>query len=303
MKFFDTPILLIIFNRPDTTIQVFEAIRLIKPKSLYIFADGPRIGRKFDKELCQQAREIIRKVDWDCKVYLNFNETNLGCGPGPTSAIDWFFHNEEQGIILEDDCVPSMDFFLFAEKMLVKYKDNTKVMHISGSNLSDVGNDGNSDYFYSKYPIPWGWATWKRAWNEFDFRLENWSSDEEHNLFLKDINLAETLFWKRLWQSIKKGRCKDVWDAQWIYACMRNKALAVTPTVNLIKNIGFGASATHHKKEQPYLNKEYKNLALTITPPPKITPNKLYDAYILKLLFTRPRLLKRIQIKFLHLFG
>lgn len=165
---FDTPILLIIFKRPDTTQIVFDQLRKVKPKTLYVFADGPRKNRIGEEEKCKLAREIIESVDWECNIKKNYNEENLGCKKAVSNAITWFFENEEQGIILEDDVVPNKSFFNFTSSLLEHYRYNSKVMYISGNNFLGNKTNVNGSYYFSIYPHIWGWATWRRAWKLFD---------------------------------------------------------------------------------------------------------------------------------------
>lgn len=163
-----TPVLLIIFKRPDTTRQVLQAIRQVKPRQLFVAADGPRPDHPDEAEKCHQTRAVIEEVDWKCEVQTLFQQRNLGCGPGPVTgpvtAITWFFHNVEQGIILEDDCLPDLSFFRFCEELLDRYRYTEQIMHISGNNFLYGRKRGSASYYFSKYTHVWGWATWRRAW-------------------------------------------------------------------------------------------------------------------------------------------
>lgn len=175
-----TPVLFIIFNRPDATRQAFEAIREAKPPRLYIAADGPRKGKEGESEKCQEARTIALKADWPCVVKTLFQEDNLGCKYGVSCAIDWFFKNEEAGIILEDDCVASQDFFRFCEEMLEKYKSHDKVMQIAGSNFQFGKKRGNGSYYFSQALSVWGWATWRSAWMKYDKEIKDFEAFIQH---------------------------------------------------------------------------------------------------------------------------
>ena len=159
---FNTPILFIIFNRPDTAKKVFKKIQKIEPKQLFIAADGPRKNKPEDVELCKQTREILNGINWDCELITLLREENVGCKKGPADAISWFFEHVEEGIILEDDCLPSDSFFPFCEELLEKYRYDTRIMHIGGSiQLPDYENPDS--YYFSRLSHVWGWATWKRA--------------------------------------------------------------------------------------------------------------------------------------------
>jgi len=229
---FNVPILFLVFNRPQKTKQVFDRIRSVKPKFFYIAADGPRENIVDDPELCDEVREIIRKIDWDCDVKYLLRNQNLGCSTAIVSAIDWFFDNEEQGIILEDDCLPDPSFFYYCNELLEKYKDKEEVMLVSGTNL---GNSyGSYSYFFSRYGQIWGWATWRDSWKKY-----------ERTIILNDKSLnfrssRERKFWNKNFSNV-------IWDVQWaIYSVWKNKGLAVIPNKNLVTNIGFGAEATNY---------------------------------------------------------
>ena len=162
---FSTPILFMIFNRPDTTQQVFAKIRGQKPKFLFIAADGPRANHPADAELCQATRNVALNIDWECEVKTLFREENLGYGVAPAEAITWFFENVEQGIILEDDIDTDPSFFTFCEELLNYYKNDEQIMRISDSYFfADLKpKDTVNSYYFSKQIHGWGWATWRRC--------------------------------------------------------------------------------------------------------------------------------------------
>lgn len=243
-----TAVLLIIFNRPETTKLVFEAIRKAKPPRLYIAADGPRPEVATDAELCKATRQIVENIDWDCQVNRGYQTKNLNCGRGPSSAISWFFRHEDQGIILEDDCFPSQSFFWYCEELLNRYKDDARVMHIGGNNFQNGWqHDTDYSYYFSQNGHIWGWATWRRAWKKFDFEIKNFQRLDEDGFFdYFFLNPIEKFYrlrkLKRTWAN--HGNV-NWWDYQWDFARYTNHALAIVPQVNLVKNIGFGKGATH----------------------------------------------------------
>lgn len=243
-----TPVLFIIFNRPDTTQRVWDAIRLVAPQHLFVAADGPRENRP-DEEKCKATRDIIGHVDWDCEVKTLFQEKNLGCGPGPSTAINWFFQNVEEGIILEDDCLPHPDFFRFCEELLDYYRDNERIMEITGDNFQFGRKRGNASYYFSKYTHNWGWATWRRSWRHYDYGLI-------------DADLA-----------------KHVWDVQWMESVARNNGLTVVPNVNLVSNVGFGPEATHTTRAAWYENLPTQSLTFPLVHPSRIAPDKAADRH------------------------
>jgi hypothetical protein len=242
---FDVPILLVIFNRPETQQRVFDEIRKIRPKRLFVVADGPREGKPGEKERCEAARKIIDQVDWECEVKKNFSDTNMGCGKRPASGITWFFENVEEGIILEDDCIPDQSFFNYVQELLEKYRDNERVMVISGDNFQNGIKRGDGDYYFSRLPHTWGWATWRRVWEKYDFEMKDFPD------FVRDNNIEN--IWKKkevqkYWQekfSELYAYHFDIWDYQLTYAIWKNDGICISPNANLISNVGFGPNATH----------------------------------------------------------
>ena len=238
------PVLFLIFNRPNYTKQVFEAIKLYQPIKLYIAADGPRKNLETDLKLCEETKSIIKLIDWECETKTLFREYNVGCKKNISDSINWLFENENDGIILEDDVVPNLDFFYFCEYCLDKYADDERIMMITGTNY--LNNEKlNSTYFYSKHYTIWGWATWKRAWKNYDINMKKWQD--------KDIKSdIKYLFNKNyIWRHFKytfdslETYENNNWDIQWVFACIINNGYCITPKVNLISNIGvFG---THSK--------------------------------------------------------
>lgn len=245
MSQFETPILYLIFNRPDLVKQTFSKIKELKPKHLFLAADGPRKKNLEDIPKCKECKEwVLAEIDWDCELKTLFREENMGCGLAVSEAITWFFEHVEMGIILEDDCLPDLSFFYFCEKLLLHYKDKNRVMHIGGNNFQDNQIRGNASYYYSNYPHIWGWATWRRAWKLFDYKIfENNHLSKEFlfNVFKAD---GPTSFWLRIQESLKKEH-KSIWDYQWSLSIYSNMGIAINPNYNLVKNIGFGEHATH----------------------------------------------------------
>jgi len=242
-----TPVLLVIFNRPKTTQLVFEAIRQAKPTRLYIAADGPRKNVESDIKNCAETRKIVEQVDWDCKVEILFRNENLNCGVGPSSAFTWFFEHEEEGIILEDDCLPSQSFFWFCQELLEYYRNDSRVMHIGGNNfLNGWRKDKDYSYYFSRSGYIWGWATWRRAWEKFDFNIKNYTKAKQADFFqYYFLNPIEKIYRLRKFNKTMASKTVDWWDYQWDFARYSNSGLAIVPNTNLVKNIGFGDLATH----------------------------------------------------------
>lgn len=238
----NTPVLFLIFNRPDQTKKVFASIRQARPKQLFIAGDGPRKEREQEATVCSELRVwIVEHIDWDCEVKTRFQETNLGCGKHVSSAITWFFENVESGIILEDDCLPATDFFPFVNELLDRYRTDQSIMMISGSNFVS----GNSSYYLSAYGHIWGWATWRRAWELYKFNMEAF---DEERIFknLSDIGFDETQIdhERRIFSNMAMNKI-DTWDYQWHYSVWQNGGFSINPSKNLISNIGFDESGTH----------------------------------------------------------
>jgi len=244
----NTPILFLIFNRPDETQRVFKSIQQAQPKQLFIAADGPRINLEGEKEKCTAVRAIIKQVDWDCELKLLFRKENLGCGKAVSSAISWFFENVEMGIILEDDCLPHPDFFPFCEELLNRFKNNLQVMHIGSTNYQDGIKRGEGSYYFSENVEIWGWATWKRAWNLYNFSLTSLSSHEIIKTIERtSLNKDEKRYWISIFHKMKNNP-HDTWDYQYVYSIMSNNGVCILPNRNLVSNIGFGENATHTTK-------------------------------------------------------
>lgn len=248
MNKFNTPILFLIFNRPDTTFKVFKEIKKIKPSKLYIAADGVRQNKPDEKEKCEKTRQVIKEIDWGCDVKTLFRDKNLGCKIAVSSAITWFFENEEEGIILEDDCLPNQSFFQFCSEMLNYYRTNHEVMHIGGSNFIHNKFPVDKSYYFSRHNHIWGWATWKRAWTKYDVFIKDLPNFYEQRTINTVFNKnSAKYYW--LYKFIKVYLKKiDTWDYQWSFAIWQNNGKSIIPSVNLIANIGFEEQATHSLK-------------------------------------------------------
>lgn len=256
---FKTPILLVVFNRPSVTKTIFNQIRKIKPKYLFVAADGPRPNKEGEESKCFETRKITENINWDCKVKRLYRKNNLGCGKGVSSAIEWFFENVEEGIILEDDCLPDKSFFDFCQEMLSVYKKNDQVMLISGDNFLPHFKHNSKIHYLSRYVHIWGWATWKDRWKEYDFRMSDWSKLSLLDKFKYiDGNMWEKIYWMSAFESVANKHV-DTWDYQWVYSIMKNKANSVVPGTNLITNLGFNSESTHTKS----INPVYSNLRLS----------------------------------------
>ena len=239
------PVLFIVFNRPDLTALTFEAIRQAQPRMLYVAADGPRVGRD-EQSRCEETRRIATQVDWDCEVRTLFAETNLGCRRGVQAALDWFFSHEEEGIVLEDDCLPDPTFYPFVTELLDRYRDDDRVMMISGDYFAGDTFPRETDYYFSRNSHIWGWATWRRAWQRFDAELEAWPAHRDTGWLvdLFDGEEASAAHWSEIFDAVHRGDV-DTWDYSWTFSMWNAGGISIQPTVNLVTNLGFGPEATH----------------------------------------------------------
>lgn len=234
-------VLFLIFNRLDTTKRVFEKIKEAKPPRLYLASDGAREEKKGERETVEEVRSfVLKNINWDCRVETLFREKNLGCGKAVSSAINWFFNQERDGIILEDDCLPDKTFFTFCEELLDYYKNESSVMHISGDQF--IPNFKSKDsYYFAKNMHCWGWASWSDRWRKYQFEASKFSDDLVKNIS-SDKNVQK--YWLEILRRLKKKEI-DTWDYQWAFSIINNKGFCINPSVNLISNIGFGLESTH----------------------------------------------------------
>jgi len=239
-----TPVAFIIFNRPDVTKIVFEAIRQAKPKKLLVVADGPRNPAETEK--CRESRACLEKVDWDCEVLTNFSEKNLGCKLRVSSGLDWVFSQVEEAIILEDDCLPSPSFFPYCQNLLERYRHDERVMMINGTSLDSSIAEPKYTYYFTKYSQVWGWASWRRAWQHYDVDMKSWPEFSQSGLLASVCeDPLEVAYWTERFDRVYAGKI-DTWDYQWTYACWTQHGLFVQPMLNMVSNLGIGhPDATH----------------------------------------------------------
>ncbi len=245
---FQTPVLLITFNRPNHTQKVFDAIKKQKLKQLFVFQDGARINVEDDISKCKAVRAIFeQQIDWDCDLHTFYSDKNMGCGPGPASGISWFFNNVEQGIIIEDDAIPADDFFGFAEELLDRYKNNTEIRVISSIKILDKKYGDGSYYFSSMNRNLCAWATWRRAWKDFDITLKGLTKKDIYRTYNRyNMTLLEKEFWyERVLEIQKDGMNNSCWDIQFCTSILLNNGKGICPNANLSVNIGFDVDATH----------------------------------------------------------
>lgn len=269
------PVLLVVFNRPETTIKVFEKLREAKPPKLYIAADGPRQGNNDDAVKCRQVLDIVNNVDWKCDLKTDFSPVNLGCGARPSSAISWVLEHESNVIILEDDCVPAVSFFSYCTDLLEKYKNEEQIMHISGTRYLKEIQLNDDSYFFSRYQRPWGWATWKRAWERFDHDMQSYSDCITNNYLDFIFDPLESKYWKWIFDNSVKDKF-HIWDYQWQYAVFVNNGLCIVPKNNLISNLG-DEGGTHVVGKNDYYHQDLAEDFKIEVHPKCIVRNIKYD--------------------------
>jgi len=281
-----TPVALIIFNRPETTIRVFEEVRAAKPPKLLVVADGARAHREGEAERVEQARAIIKQVDWDCEVLTNYSEVNLGCRGRVSSGLDWVFETVEEAIVLEDDCLPHPTFFRFCQEMLERYRHDERVGVVAGTNFGQNLQQPYSYYFSRYLPIT-GWASWRRVWKHYDVTMKIFPE-------VRDNGVLQTLlgepflvkYWTKVFESAYQGH-ETTWDYQFIFAVWMQNMVNVISNVNLITNIGFGADATHVIDPNfPTANVPYEPMEFPLKHPSYINKETHFSEYIRKVLLT-----------------
>ena len=237
------PIAIIVFNRPDTTRKVLDAISKVKPSQLFIIADAPREGNKEDEVLCKEVIQLFKNLNWDCDVKLNIASKNMGVGIRPYTGIDWVFETVDRAIILEDDILPSKSFLEFSTELLDRYIDSENIMHISGTRFCEEYNTKNNDsYLFSRYPNISGWATWRRAWKKYDHSMSNFNSVKQSKYLEYLFNEHEKNHWNAKFERAIQNKDR-IWDYQWQYTVLIHNGLCIYPTSNLVSNIGpFGST-------------------------------------------------------------
>jgi hypothetical protein len=278
-----TPIVFLIFRRPDLTAKVFEAIRQAKPQKLFIVADGAR--NESEITLCEQARAVTEAIDWECEVFRNYADTNLGCRKRVSSGLDWVFAQVEEAIILEDDCLPHPSFFRYCQELLAYYRHDERIWCISGDNFQDGQWRGDGSYYFSNYNHCWGWASWRRAWKHYDYNLSNWQKIKDGNYLNTILDTeSEVRYWYNIFEKMYVDNTPDSWAYPWTFTCWQNSGLTVLPNVNLVSNIGFRSDGTHITEVSKFANMPVKDIG-EITHPSFVIRDSHADRYTFESLF------------------
>jgi hypothetical protein len=284
----ETPVALIIFNRPKETARAIAAIRAVRPKRLFVIADGPR--NDLEKTLCDETRAVVETaVDWPCDVQKNYSATNLGCGMRPVTGITWVFEHAEAAIIVEDDCIPDPSFFYFAEELLRKYANDERVMHVAASSFQENNPQFHirESYYESFLPNCFGcWATWRRAWKHYDYDIRQWPVLRDSGALAKAFgDPAAYERFERTWNDYYEKRIVDSWDGQWHFACMSRNAFCLTPSVNLVRNIGFNERGTHTKQADRRSDLPVHPMPFPLVHPSTLAFDRGADAYTFRFYF------------------
>lgn len=279
LKKLNTPILLIGFNRPDLFEIVLNRVLEVNPKIIYVGLDGARTGRKDDEDNLKKIKKLVRGIK-NCEVKTNYQKKNLGCKYGPVTAMNWFFENEEMGIILEDDVLADKCFFYYCEELLEKYIDDKRVGSISGNNFQFGIKREKSDYYFSRYSHSCGWATWRRVWKLYDVEMVDYEEKMVNSFFDRFL---DCLYWRLIFNGIKSNEIDSAWDYQWNWMMWKNKILGIIPNINLVQNIGFNrADATHTKFNSKFADMEVGNIGLPLKHPKRVRRCKEADSYTQK---------------------
>jgi hypothetical protein len=240
---FSVPIAILGFNRPDLMRRQIELLRTLRPTRVLVVLDGPRPSRPAEAALCAEVEASLKGIDWPCELEVHRAEKNLGCRKRVSSGVTWVFSRVERAILLEDDCSPHPDFFPYAEELLERYADDPRVMHISGFNPVPEPSDDGTSYAFTRFPMIWGWAGWRRAWTHYDESLSRWATLRAQWRLFRALPFLGYLYWNRKFFKIRRGF--DTWDYQWTFACLTNGGLCARPNGNLMTNLGFREDATH----------------------------------------------------------
>jgi hypothetical protein len=274
---FETPVALFVFNRPEPTRRVFAEIAKLRPRTLLVVADGPRAGRPGEAELCAEVRHIVEAVDWECTVLRSYADENLGCRRRVASGLDWVFSRCEEAIILEDDCLPHPSFFPYCAELLERYRDDPRVMVVSGDNFVPKPLLPDASYRFTRYNLIWGWASWRRAWREYDLAMTAWPARRRSG-WLRGItgSRSSARYWRDVFDRTHGGEI-DTWDYQWMFASWNRDGIAIAPNVNLVTNIGFGADATHTVEENRLANRPLEVMEFPLRHPERREPDRAAD--------------------------
>jgi hypothetical protein len=283
------PVLILAFNRPDTTARVFEALRAVKPRRIFFAVDGPRPEKADEAGRVAQVQALASTIDWPCDVQTLFRPRNLGCKHAVSQAITWFFQQVEEGIVVEDDCVPHPSFFPFAQELLERYRHDERVVAISGDNFLRGAVSTQYSYYFSRYLHIWGWASWWRAWRHYDHGMREWPELRERGWLTELLDdRAAASYWTQIFDDTH-GERNMSWGYRWMYSAWRRGGLSINPCMNLVSNIGFGEAATHAlQQNSPLASLPVEEMRFPLRHPPEVIRDESADRYTRQNLFSAP---------------
>lgn len=284
----DTAAMMIVFNRPDLARKVFERVREAQPRRLYIAADGPRPGRADDLESTRETRAIAEEVDWDCEVKTLFRDQNLGIKIAIKTGLDWFFEQEEEGIILEDDCVPDPTFFRYTAELLDRYRHDDRIATITGSNLLLGTREFEESYYFTRYLFVWGWAGWRRSWRQFDLEIKTWPRFRDEGRLRRVFPQARSL---KYWTSVfdrTYAQEFNTWDYSFFYSQLIRNQMSIVPARNLVSNMGWGSESTHTANKNPEMGMATFPMEFPLKHPEFMVPDERADQFVEDLVFAKP---------------
>lgn len=283
---FSTPVAFIVFNRPEVTERVFAAIQAARPARLLVIADGVRHGRPGEAERCEQVRQIVQNVTWPCRLETNFAAENMGCRDRVISGLNWVFGLVEEAIILEDDCLPDPSFFPYCGELLSRFRGDSRIGMIAGTNFVERFFHGPESYYFSQIPHIWGWATWRTAWASYDPSLGSWPRLKASNLLSEIVGNPRVVHQlSRIFDQMHEGAGPNTWDYQWLYSNLINHWLSIVPKRNLITNIGFGPDATHTVEPNSNHSLPSGRLEFPLSHPQAVVPLRSMDRIDMKISF------------------
>ena len=283
------PVVLIIYNRPEHAARSFNTVRAARPHKIFVIADGPHPDRPEDVDACAKARQIIESVDWPCEILCDFSPVNLGLKRRVISGLDWVFRQADEAIVLEDDCVAGDNFFTFCNELLIRYRHEPRVWAISGDNFQEGRLRGRDSYYFSKYFHCWGWATWRRAWQEFRSEIEFWPEFADLPEWRKvHSSPRERRHWEWIYAKVKAGEINS-WAFPWMLCMWRACGVCVIPQTNLVTNIGFDGSGTNSRGSSRARDLPRGEIARQLRHPRSVRPHRAADKYTFKNIYSRAR--------------
>jgi len=290
-----TPIVLIIYHRPEMVSSIIQSLREVKPTKIFVIADGPK--NESDVERCKETRVLIESIDWKCKIFKNYSSKNLGLRKRVVTGLNWVFSKVDRAIILEDDLVINKSFYKFCEQMLEKYKNNSKIISIAGNNFLFGEHRIRESYFFSRYIYSWGWATWRRSWKLYKDEMGKWPQEKRQGILKKKINgLGRYLYWTKIFD-LTYRRIIDSWAYCFVYTSFIHDKLTIVPSVNLVSNVGTGRGATHTSVKSRALYVDAKNINFPLRHPKKVEQDSVADSITEKTLYFTPRIITGLVLR------